>query len=246
MMNKKSVVIFGATSDIAIAIVREFADQGYDLFLAARNVDRLHSLSFDLNLRFGTTVELLEFDGLDYESHEKLVNQLPDHCTIAICVFGLLGDQESAQSDWKQTERIINVNFTGAVSVLNQVANCWEGKGEGVIVGVSSVAGDRGRGSNYIYGSAKAGLTTYLAGLRNRLSVKGVHVVTVKPGFVYTKMTNHLDLPVSLTSSSEDVAKKIFYAIRKSKNVIYVGFVWRYIMMIIKLIPEPIFKKLKL
>ena len=140
----------------------------------------------------------------------------------------------------------MDTNYTGLVSILNIVANDFEKNKNGFIVGISSVAGDRGRKSNFIYGSAKAAFATYLSGLRNRLFNLNVHVLTVKPGFVETKMTEGLNLPVKLTAKTEEVANDIFKAQQKGKNVIYTKWFWRYIMLIIKNIPEFYFKKMSI
>ena len=156
------------------------------------------------------------------------------------------GNHIKAINDWKESERILATNYIGAVSILNIIANDFEKRKSGVIVGISSVAGDRGRMSNYLYGSAKAGLTAYLSGLRNRLFHSGVHVLTVKPGFVRTKMTEGLPLPVLVTADPEQVAKKIYAAIKRRKNTIYILPIWLLIMYIIRNIPEAIFKKMKL
>ena len=163
-----------------------------------------------------------------------------------LCTFGYLGDHLAAQENWEECNAIIESNFSGAVSILNIIANALERKGSGIIVGVSSVAGYRGRQSNYLYGSAKAGFTAYLSGLRNRLYHSNVHVVTVNPGFVATKMTEGLKLPPLLTARPEQVAKSIFIAVERKRNVIYVLPVWRWIMFVIGLIPESVFKKLRL
>jgi decaprenylphospho-beta-D-erythro-pentofuranosid-2-ulose 2-reductase len=163
-----------------------------------------------------------------------------------VCVFGILGENEKATSDWTQASTIINTNYTGAVSILNVIARYYEQKGEGVIVGISSVAGLRGRQSNYLYGSAKAGFTAYLSGLRNKLYHKGVHVVTVQPGFVYTKMTEDLKLPKMLTAKPAEVADAVYSAVIKKKDVIYVKWFWKYIMLMIRNVPEFVFKKMKL
>jgi hypothetical protein len=155
-------------------------------------------------------------------------------------------EQSIAQNDWNETFNTINVNFTGAVSMLNIIANDFEARKSSFIIGISSVAGDRGRKANYIYGSAKAGFSAYLSGLRNRLFGSGVHVLTVKPGFVATKMTEGLDLPEKLTAHPEAVAKDIFVAQQKGKDVLYTKSIWRLVMLIIKHIPEGIFKKLSI
>jgi short-subunit dehydrogenase len=155
-----------------------------------------------------------------------------------------MGDQEQARIDFHEVHTTIDVNYTGAVSILNVVAADFEQRGHGTIAGISSVAGDRGRQSNYIYGSAKAGFTAYLSGLRNRLAGTGVHVMTVKPGFCRTKMTENLELPAALTASPEQVAEAVFHGMDKQPNVIYTRWMWRWIMLIIRHIPEFIFKKM--
>ncbi len=158
----------------------------------------------------------------------------------------MLGDQHEAEQNWLQCKHIINSNYTGAVSILNVIANDFERRKKGVIVGISSVAGERGRQSNYLYGSAKAGFTAYLSGLRNRLFHHGAHVVTVKPGFVRTKMIEDIRTPGPLTASPKQVALSVSSAIRKKRNTVYVLSIWSLIMFVIKLIPETIFKRLKL
>jgi len=163
-----------------------------------------------------------------------------------LCVFGYLGDNVKGMKDFKEAERIIDVNYKGAVSILNIVANDFMAKKSGWIAAISSVAGDRGRQSNFLYGSAKAGLTAYLSGLRNLASKHGVQVLTIKPGFVNTKMTRGMDLPKKLMAEPEDVAESIYKAWKKKKDVLYTKWIWRYIMLIIIHIPERIFKKLSL
>lgn len=241
-----TVLIIGAKSDIAKAIAREYAQNGYDLCLAGRNIEELSGLKSDIEIRSGQTVTLKEFDVTDFASHQSFYDNLKPKPLGVIFVAGYMADQKDAQNDWGKSLNTINVNYTGAVSILNIIANDYEQNKSGFIIGVSSVAGDRGRKSNYIYGSAKAGFTAYLSGLRNRLSDSGVHVLTVKPGFVATKMTKGLDLPPKLTAQPEDVAKDIFSAQQQGKDVLYTKWIWRYIMLIIKHIPEFMFKKLSI
>ena len=241
-----TVLILGAGSDMAVAIAKKFASEGFDIQLAARNSSRLQPLRSDLSIRHNITATLHEFDAESTEDHATFfssLNTLPD---ITICVFGYLGDQKLAESDWKECSRIIQVNYTGAVSILNIVAEKYADRTSGIIAGISSVAGERGRQSNYFYGSAKAGFTAYLSGLRNRLFHHKVHVLSVQPGFVYTRMTEGMPLPKPLTARPSAVADVIYKAILKKKNVVYVKWFWRWIMLIIKSIPEFIFKKLKL
>lgn len=243
---EENVLILGATSDMAVAMARQLAQEGYSITLAARNTDRLSALEGDLRVRFKAMVTSARFDALDYASHQAFYDSLGEKPDVVICIFGLLGDQQEAQQNWLHCADIIHSNYTGAVSILNVVANDFERRRKGVIVGISSVAGERGRQSNYIYGSAKAAFSAYLSGLRNRLYHHGVHVVTVKPGFVKTKMIENLTTPGLLTASPKKVALKVSTAIRKKTNSIYVLSIWRVVMTVIKMIPEGLFKKLKL
>lgn len=242
----KNVLILGANSDMGIALAKLYASQKYNLTLASRRISHLQTIKNDLQIRYNTEVTAIEFDACNYGSHKAFYQNLTDKPDITICFFGYLGDQKVAENNWEESKRIIETNYTGAVSILNIIANTYELQKSGVIVGVSSVAGDRGRQSNYVYGSAKAGFTAYLAGLRNRLYHSSVHVMTVKPGFVNTKMTDGLKLPKPITANPEDVAKAIIAGINKKKNTIYVLWMWRWIMLIITLIPEFVFKKLKM
>lgn len=241
-----SVLILGAGSDMAIAIARKFAQQKYSVQLAARNVDRLSALATDTTLRYNTDCSLHEFDALDYASHKNFFASLQPKPDVTICVFGVMDDEDEAFNNWSLTERMINTNFTGAVSILNTAAAWYQSQQKGCIAGISSVAGERGRQSKLIYGSSKAAMTAYLDGLRNKLFAAGVHVVTVKPGFVYTKMTESLKLPAPLTAKPEQVADAVFNAVQHKKNTVYVKWMWRWIMLIIKCIPEFQFKKMKL
>jgi len=241
-----SVLILGATSDIARAIAHRYASEGYSLYLAGRNVERIQPEVSDLKIRYQVDVEALAFDAIEYDQHNDFIRSFDPTPAIVCCVFGYLGEQEYAEKNWEEARKILEVNYLGAVSILHHVANQMEEKGSGVIVGISSVAGERGRGSNYYYGSAKAGFTSFLSGLRNRLASKGVHVLTVKPGFVETAMTEGMNLPGPLTARPGQVAKAIYHAVEKKKNVIYTLWMWRYMMWIIRNIPEFIFKKLSL
>ena len=240
------VLILGATSDVAVALAAKYASEKFSLVLAGRDEQRLSVIAGDLHIRYRVPVSIAFFDAIEFKSHEVFYNSISPRPDIVICVFGLLGDQVLAQTDWRACATIIDSNYTGAVSILNVVANDFESRKSGVIVGISSVAGDRGRQSNYLYGSAKAGFTAYLSGLRNRLFRSGVHVLTVKPGFMRTRMIEGLKTPAPLTAAPEAVAKNIYRAVERKSNVIYVFPIWRLIMLIICMIPEGIFKKLKL
>jgi short-subunit dehydrogenase len=241
-----TVLILGATSDIGRAIAKRFAKEGYDLQLAARKTDRLSPLQSDIKIRFNRECSLHEFDAAKTETHLSFWDNLFPKPDIAIVVFGFMDEIENTKSDSAVLLNTINVNYTGAVSVLNIISRHYKSSGQGQIVGISSVAGERGRASNYIYGSAKAGFTAYLSGLRNELFSAGVHVTTVLPGFVYTRMTENINLPGLLTASPEEVAASVYRATAKKKNVVYIKWFWRWIMLVIKLIPENIFKKMHL
>ena len=241
-----TALILGATSDIGVSIAKKFASEKYDIQLAARKPEQLKPLESDIRIRYNVNCSSLAFDALQYDSHARFFNSLQPKPEVSICVFGILDDEEGAFDDWYLTERMINTNYTGAVSILNVIAKYYISQKKGVIIGISSVAGDRGRASKLIYASAKAAFTTYLAGLRNKCYKEHVHVMTVQPGFVYTKMTENQPLPKSITSTPSQVADIIYNAYLKKKNIIYVKWFWRYIMRIIQMIPEFQFKKMKL
>ncbi|MGV3768281.1 MAG: SDR family oxidoreductase [Chitinophagaceae bacterium] len=241
-----TVLILGASSDMAGAIAMKYASKGYAVQLAARKPERLKAMASDLSIRNNITCTLHDFDAADFSAHQAFFQSLPVKPDVTICVFGLLGVQETAEQHWQEAEAIIHTNYTGAVSILNIVANHYQSTGKGAIAGISSVAGERGRMSNYLYGSAKAGFTAYLSGLRNRLFHHKVHVATIQPGFVYTRMTENMPLPKLLTGHPEDVAAAVYKAVERKQNVVYVKWFWKWIMLIIKMIPEFMFKKMKL
>lgn len=240
------LLILGATSDMAVAIARTFAADGWHLQLAARRPQELEPLKADLQIRHHVEVTLHPFDALEFDRHVQFVNNLPHLPEAAVFVAGYMTDNEKAAGSVEETLRTLHTNYTGPVTALNALAAAFAVRGSGTLVGISSVAGERGRSSNYIYGSAKAGFTAYLSGLRNRLYRQGVHVVTVLPGFVDTRMTEHLQLPRPLTAQPEEVGRAVHRAVRKKSNVIYVRWFWRWIMLIIRLIPEGMFKKKQL
>ncbi len=241
----KFVLILGAKSDIAIETSKIYARKGWGLILAGKNINKELSL-FKNNLisDYNCEVELLELDILDYNSHEKKVRSLRVKPSGIISFIGYLGNQKKSETDFIEAKKIIDSNFTGLVNILNIYANYFSTLKQGFIIVLTSVAGDRGRKSNYLYGSAKSALNTYLSGLRNRLNNKNILVSTIKPGFVKTKMTKDLKMPGLLTVSPSFVAKKIFLAQHKQIEIMYVPFIWFFIMSFIKLIPERFFKKL--
>lgn len=245
-MTDTPVLILGARSDIGRAVAHAFAARGHDIQLAARKADTLAADRDDIALRYNVAVSLHECDALDIAGHAAFVADLPSLPGIAVCAIGLMGDQAADTANPAQASTVLRSNFEGPASLLGHLANAMAARGSGTLIGISSVAGERGRASNYIYGAAKAGFSAFLSGLRNRLAGQGVHVITVLPGFVETRMTAGMDLPGALTAAPEEVAGAILKAQDKGRNVIYTRSVWRVIMGIIRAIPETIFKRLKL
>ena len=246
MNNAKTLLLLGAGSDIAKAIARKFASKGFAIQLAGRNTEQLTRLKRDIESRYEATVSNYHFDAENFESHATLISELSILPDIVVYAAGVMHEQIEASNTWSKSKNMIDVNYSGAISIINLLATKFSERGSGCIIGISSVAGERGRGSNYIYGSTKAAFTAYLSGLRNQLFKKGVQVITVKPGFVYTKMTREIDLPAKLSAQPGKVADAIFNAVIKRKDIIYVKPVWRSIMLIIRCIPESVFKRTKL
>ena len=245
---KPCVLILGATSTIAKATAQAFATKGYSLFLAGRDIPELERIACDLHVRYQIETKYGYFDAEAFNDHfaflESVVKEVGE-LAGALLAFGELGEQKKAINDFAAAKIIIDRNFTGACSILTHCANYFGSLGKGFIIGISSVAGDRGRQSNYIYGAAKAGLSLFLQGLRNRLFHAGVRVITIEPGFVDTAMT--FGLPgLFLVADPKEVGKRIVASLDRRGDIKYIPGFWRYIMLIIKSIPECIFKRLKL
>jgi short-subunit dehydrogenase len=240
-------LILGASSAIGRAFAREAARRGADVVLAGRDAGDLTRSAADIGISSGRLVSVAAFDAVDTASHADLVARiaaLPGMVNVAL-LFGIMPDQAAMDADVSQALCCIETGFVGAVSVLHRLAPELEKRRGGVVVGFGSVAGDRGRLKNYVYGAAKAGLHTYLAGLRNRLGRSGVHVMTVKPGFVDTAMT--FGLPgMFLVAQPEAVARICLDAAAKRRDVVYVPWFWWGIMSIIRAVPERIFKRLSI
>lgn len=245
-MTQAPVLILGARSDIGRAIAHCFAARGHPVQLAARNAAALEADRADIALRHGVEVTLHEFDALATASHQTFVAGLPALPQVAVCAVGLMGDQAQSERDPEATARVMRSNFEGPASILAVLANHFAARGSGALVGISSVAGERGRASNYVYGSAKAGFTAFLSGLRNRLARSGVQVITVLPGFVATQMTEGMDLPARLTASPQQVAQAVARAVAKGRDRIYVKPIWQLIMAVIRALPESLFKRTSL
>jgi len=239
------LLILGGNSDIALAIARVFAKEEHsDVVLASRDMEILEKRAADIRVRYGVHAEAVYFDACDYGSHSAFYADLTPKPDGVVLAFGAYADQSEVGDDFEKSRLLIDTNLTGAVSILGIVAGDFERRRHGFIIGIGSVAGLRGRQSNYLYGASKAGLGVYLAGLRNRLFTSGVHVMTVLPGFVRTKMTESLDLPGALTARPDEVAADIYRGFRKGKNTIYTKWFWQIIMGLIRATPEPIFKRL--
>lgn len=240
------VLILGAKSDIGRAIAQGYAARGHAIQLAARDPGSLEALATDMRLRHSVEITCHAFDALDLESHAGFVAGLPELPQIAVSAVGLMRDQAEGERDPAAAIPVIRSNFEGPAHIFAVLANGFAARGSGTLVGISSVAGDRGRASNYTYGAAKAGYTAFLSGLRNRLAEDGVHVLTVLPGFVRTQMTAGMDLPDRLTAEPEEVAAAVLRAAERGKNILYVKPVWWLVMAIIRTIPETVFKRLKI
>lgn len=241
------MIVLGSTSEVAQAFVEKALQEGGKferIYLFTSNRETTERFARHIDVKFLQQSEIIELDltkNIDYSRFEQISSGL------LFCATGYLGEgTEEGLYDNKNTERIIDINYAKLVPVINYFAHKFENRRSGTIIGLSSVAGERGRQSNFIYGSAKAAFTAYLSGLRNYLFDKKVHVLTVKPGFMATKMTEGLPLNPKLTATPKQAADCIFKAYKKQKNVAYVLPVWGIIMMIIRNIPEFIFKKLKL
>ena len=243
-----TVLVAGATSAIARAVAAELARRGHALVLAARDAGEAEAVAADLRVRFGVAARAEAFDALDFASHApfaaRLVADEGDVLEGVVVALGWMGDRDASKHDTDEARRTIDVNLTAVVSLLTPLADHLEKRRAGFICVVSSVAGDRGRQSNYVYGAAKGGLSVYLQGLRNRLHPAGVRVVTVKPGFVDTRMT--FGRARFLVASPDRVGKGIVRAIDRGADVVYLPGFWRPVMLAIRAVPERIFKRLKL
>lgn len=244
----KKILIIGATSAIAEATARLWAIQGHRLYLLGRNAERLQAIGADLKVRGAESVQQALLDVNDFEQHATLLDTAVtalDGLDIVLLAHGTLGDQMACERDFATTLLELNTNAISVISLLTILANRFETQKHGAIVVISSVAGDRGRQSNYVYGAAKGMVTLFMQGLRNRLHKSGVQVLTVKPGFVDTPMTAEFKKG-PLWVAPETIAHSILRAIQKRRNVIYTPWFWLPIMLVIRAIPERIFMKLKL
>ncbi len=244
----KRVLIFGATSAIARATARLFSERGDRLFLVARDDVKLEATAQDLRSRGAEAVGYAAADLADNARHEALVEeavQALGGLDVVLIAYGTLPDQRALETSFKATHEALQVNFTSVVSLLTLLANRLEAQRSGTLAVISSVAGDRGRASNYVYGAAKGALSLFMQGLRNRLHSAGVHVLTIKPGFVDTPMTAGVKKNF-LFVKPEQIAVGIVAAIDNKREVVYLPFFWRWLMLVVRALPEPLFKRLEL
>jgi decaprenylphospho-beta-D-erythro-pentofuranosid-2-ulose 2-reductase len=243
----QKVVILGATSGIAIEVERQLARRGCELLLIARSPERLATLQSDLLVRGAKNVVVLAADLASIHQHAEIFNfvcqSLPGFDTLLLA-YGSMRDQKDSESFVDILLEELNVNYVSATAILTLFAAGLEQRRTGCIAAITSVAGDRGRRSNYVYGSAKGALSLFLQGLRSRLHPAGVKVITIKPGPVQTPMTDHL-ANASRFAEPELVARDIVRALeRRSPDVLYTPKIWRYVMSAVEHVPETIFKRL--
>jgi short-subunit dehydrogenase len=244
----RKTLIIGATSAIAQATARLFAEAGDAFFLVARNVDKLAATADDLKQRGASKVHAATLDVLDYDQHQPVIDaaiEALEGLDLVLIAHGTLPDQKACEQSFELTRKEFEINALSTISMLTHLANHFEQQGQGTIAVISSVAGDRGRQSNYVYGSAKGAVTIFLQGLRNRLYASGVKVLTIKPGFVDTPMTASFEKGL-LWAKPQSVAERLVKKIARNSNESYIPGYWRPIMTVIKTIPEFIFKKLNI
>ncbi len=242
----KYVLIIGAKNELGLELASLYAKNNYNIYLAGRSINDLKVESNNIEEKYKVKSVLCELDVTDFSSHQKFYESLKIKPTGVIYLAGYYPDLILSTSKWSECLKTIEVNYLGCVSMLNIVANQFINDRRGFITAISSVSGIRGRAKNYIYGSSKAGLITYLSGLRNRLDKYNINVLTVIPGFLSSSKDKKRDYPSFLITTSKKMANNIFLAQQNNKNIIYSNGLWRLIMFIIKIIPEYIFKKIKL
>jgi decaprenylphospho-beta-D-erythro-pentofuranosid-2-ulose 2-reductase len=242
------VLVLGATSSIAIATMRLMAPGGTRFFLVARNPQRLEVVALDLLTRGAAEVSCEALDLDDTAAHPALLQAAVEglgSIDLALIAHGVLGDQAAAQANYEAAAAILHTNLLSAVSLITWLASYFESTQQGTLAVISSVAGDRGRKSNYVYGASKGALNIFLDGVRNRIDRSGVQVLTIRPGFVATPMTAHVPQG-PLFAQPAQIARGILKAIERRRDVVYLPAFWRPIMFLIRNIPERIFKKMNL
>lgn len=240
------ILVLGATSGIATAVMRLLAARGANFFLVARDPQKLTAVEMDLRTRGAASVESRVADLDDTSDHPALLADAASSLGVidlAFLAHGVLGDQKEGESSYTAAAAVLQTNLLSAVSLITWLANYFQATKQGTLAVLSSVAGDRGRRSNYIYGASKAGLNVFLDGVRNRIDRSGVHVLTIRPGYVATPMTAHIE-PNLLFVTPQHAATLILRAIAKRKDIAYIPRFWATIMLAVRSVPESIFKKL--
>ena len=241
------MIVLGSNSEVAQAFVEKVLSEGQrfeKIYLLTSNKENTEKFARHIDVKYVQNYEIIEFDLLKDNDYHRL-NHIDSDLLFCASVYLGMNTTDGLYNDINTT-KIIDINYAKLVPLMNYFAQKFEAKRSGTIIGLSSVAGERGRQSNFIYGSAKAGFTAYLSGLRNYLYDKKVNVLSVIPGFMATKMTEGMPLNPKLTASPKQAANCIYKAYKNKKNVVYVLPIWWVIMMIIRNIPEFIFKRLKL
>lgn len=244
----RKTLIIGATSAIAQQTARLFAVAGDALFLVARNDNKLAATADDLKIRGASAVHTEVLDVLDYDRHKGVVDaavEALDGLDLVLIAHGTLPVQKACEQSFELTRKEFEINTLSTISLLTYLANYFEGRRQGTIAVISSVAGDRGRQSNYVYGSTKGAVTIFLQGLRNRLHKSGVNVITIKPGFVDTPMTMSFQKGL-LWVKPENIASTILGCVNSKTDVSYAPWFWRFIMLLIRIMPEAVFKRMRL
>ncbi len=241
-------LIFGATSAIAQQTARLWAARGADLFLVGRSQDKLAAIAADLKVRGAANVFARAADLDRVSEHDAILDEAAQQLgriDRVLIAHGVLGEQPAAEQDFEQVRRIFQTNCASTLSLLTAVANRMSEQGGGAIAVITSVAGDRGRPSNYVYGASKAAVSVFLQGLRGRLHSRGVRVIELKPGPVDTPMTGHMEKSW-MFSRPEAVAAGIVHAFEGRRDVVYLPWFWRWIMLGIRVMPERVFNRLSL
>ena len=242
----KYVLIIGANNELGGELAKIYAKNSYNLYLTGRSIIEMQDDADYLENTYNIKVKLCTLDLTNFNTHQKFYNDMAIKPAGIIYVAGYYPDPSKACIDWSESANTINVNYTGAVSLLNIISRDFSKYKSGFIVGISSVSGLRGRAKNYIYGSSKAAFIAYLSGLRNMLNKSKVDVLTVISGYICTKKSSKEESPKILVISPKELAAKIYNAQQRKKDIIYSSYIWKLIMLFIRLLPESLFKKLKI
>ena len=242
----KYVLIIGAKSELGIELASLYAKNNYNIYLAGRSISDLVDKSNDLEKKYNIKSFLCELDVIDYNSHQKFYASLKIKPIGVIYLAGYYPDVSLSLPKWSESLKTVEINYLGCMSIFNIIADQFANDRRGFIISISSVSGIRGRSKNYIYGSSKAGVIAYMSGLRNKLNKYNVNVLTVIPGFVSTSKDPKDGYPKFMVTTPKKLANSIFNAQQNNRNIIYSNILWYLIMLIIKIIPESLFKKLNI